>query len=344
MRALRTLIVVHSSLVPPASLEGYSEKQIDEWRTEYDVISALRAAGHETQILGVLDSLTELRVALLEWKPEVVFNLLEEFNGIVTYDQHVVAFLELMRAPYTGCNPRGLLLSRDKVLCKQLLAFHRIPTPQFAVFRRGQRFTLPRRLRPPLFVKSATEDASLGIAQASVVEDMSRLRERVQFVHEQIGSDALVEEYIEGRELYVGVLGNDRLTRLPIWEMRFGSLPESLPAIATRKVKWDRSYQQRYEITTCAATDLAPAVMQTLDRLSRRIYRALHLSGYARIDFRVRADGSVFMLEANANPNLTREEDFSESARAAGMSYQQLLERIMMLGFKYRVEWRNYNA
>jgi len=344
VRALRTLIVVHSSLVPPASLEGYSEKQIDEWRTEYDVISALRAAGHETQILGVLDSLTELRVALLEWKPEVVFNLLEEFNGIVTYDQHVVAFLELMRAPYTGCNPRGLLLSRDKVLCKQLLAFHRIPTPQFAVFRRGQRFTLPRRLRPPLFVKSATEDASLGIAQASVVEDMSRLRERVQFVHEQIGSDALVEEYIEGRELYVGVLGNDRLTRLPIWEMRFGSLPESLPAIATRKVKWDRSYQQRYEITTCAATDLAPAVMQTLDRLSRRIYRALHLSGYARIDFRVRADGSVFMLEANANPNLTREEDFSESARAAGMSYQQLLERIMMLGFKYRVEWRNYNA
>jgi len=344
MRPLRTLIVVHSSLVPPESLEGYSEKQIDEWRTEYDVISALRAAGHETQILGVLDSLTELRVALLEWKPEVVFNLLEEFNGIVTYDQHVVAFLELMRAPYTGCNPRGLLLSRDKVLCKQLLAFHRIPTPQFAVFRRGQRFTLPGRLRPPLFVKSATEDASLGIAQASVVEDVSRLRERVQFIHEQIGSDALVEEYIEGRELYVGVLGNDRLTRLPIWEMRFGSLPESLPAIATRKVKWDRSYQQRYQISTCAATELAPAVMQTLDRLSRRIYRALHLSGYARIDFRVRADGSVFMLEANPNPNLTREEDFAESARAARMNYQQLLERIMMLGCKYRVEWRDYAA
>ncbi len=344
MKRLRTLVVVHSSLVPPASLDGYSEKQIDEWRTEYDVISALRAAGHEIQTLGVLDSLTELRMALLDWKPEVVFNLLEEFNGIVTYDQHVVAFLELMRAPYTGCNPRGLLLSRDKVLCKQLLAFHRIPTPQFAVFRRGQHFTVPRRLRPPLFVKSATEDASLGIAQASVVEDMSRLRERVQFVHEQIGSDALVEEYIEGRELYVGVLGNDRLTRLPIWEMRFGSLPESLPAIATRKVKWDRSYQQRYDITTCAAAELAPGVMQTLDRLSRRIYRALHLSGYARIDFRVRADGSVFMLEANANPNLTLEEDFAESARAAGVSYRQLLERIMMLGCKYRVEWRNYNA
>jgi D-alanine-D-alanine ligase len=344
MKPLRTLVVVHSSLLPPDSLEGCSEKEIAEWRTEYDVVSTLRAAGHHVRTLGVLDSLTELRAALLEWKPEVVFNLLEEFNGIVTYDQHVVAFLELMRAPYTGCNPRGLLLSRDKVLCKQLLAFHRIPTPQFAVVRRGQRFVAPRRLRLPLFVKSATEDASLGIAQASVVEDVAHLRERVQFMHEQIGSDALVEEYIEGRELYVGVLGNERLVRLPVWEMRFGSLPESLAAIATRKVKWDRAYQSRYDITTRAAEELPPAVVQRLDRLSRRIYRALHLSGYARIDFRMRTDGSLFMLEANANPNLTGEEDFAESARAAGLDYRALLERIIALGRGYRAEWRNFDA
>ncbi len=344
MKALRTLVVVHKSLLPPDSLDGYSEKEIDEWRTEYDVVSTLRQSGHDVRTLGVLDSLTELRAALLEWKPEVVFNLLEEFNGIVTYDQHVVAFLELMRAPYTGCNPRGLLLSRDKVLCKQLLAFHRIPTPQFAVFRRGQRFVLPRRLRLPLFVKSATEDASLGIAQASVVEDAAKLRERVQFMHEQIGSDALVEEYIEGRELYVGMLGNERLTRLPVWEMRFGSIPESMAAIATRKVKWDRAYQKRYEITTRAADDLPPPVLQRLDRLSRRIYRALHLSGYARIDFRLRPDGSIFMLEANANPNLTREEDFAESAQAAGIDYPALLERIIALGRSYRAEWRDYDA
>jgi D-alanine-D-alanine ligase len=344
MKSLRTLVVVHSSLLPPESLDGFSEKEIDEWRTEYDVVSTLRAAGHEVHTLGVLDSLTELRASLLEFKPEVVFNLLEEFNGIVTYDQHVVAFLELMRAPYTGCNPRGLLLSRDKVLCKQLLAFHRIQTPQFTVFRRGQRIRVPRRLRLPLFVKSTTEDASLGIAQASVVDDMVKLRERVQFMHEQIGSDALVEEYIEGRELYVGVMGNERLTRLPVWEMRFGSMPSSLAAIATRKVKWDRAYQRRYEITTCAAEALPPAIEQRIDRLSRRIYRALHLSGYARIDFRLREDGSIFMLEANANPNLTREEDFAESARAAGVDYPTLLERIMGLGCGYRAEWTNYDA
>src|SRR6201996_201003 len=342
MKKLRTLVVVHSSLVPPDSLEGYTEKQIDEWRTEYDVISTLRKAGHDVRCMGVLDSLTELRSAIADWKPDVVFNLLEEFNGIVTYDQHVVAFLELMRAPYTGCNPRGLLLSRDKVLCKQLLAFHRIPTPQFAVFRRGQRVSVPRRLRPPLFVKSATEDASLGIAQASVVDDLSKLRERVQFMHEQIGSDALVEEYIEGRELYVGVLGNDRLTRLPVWEMRFGTLPQSLPAIATRKVKWDRAYQKRYDITTRAAEELPPAVLATLDKLSRRIYRTLGLSGYARMDFRVRPDGSVYVLEANANPNLEAAEDFAESARAAGVSYEDLLEKIMGLGTSYRAEWRAY--
>jgi D-alanine-D-alanine ligase len=344
MRKVRALVLVHSTLVPPDSLKGSTEKEIDEWRTEYDVISHLKAEGHEVRPLGLSDSLSELRRAIIDWKPHIVFNLLEEFDGIVTYDQHVVAFLELMHQPYTGCNPRGMLLSRDKVLSKQLLSYHRIPTPQFMVFPRGKKPRVPKKLRFPLFVKSSTEDASLGIAHASVVADQKQLTERIAFIHEQTHSDALVEEYIEGRELYVGMLGNERLTRMPVWEMRFGSLPDSLPAIATRKVKWDRAYQRRYDITTRAADELPPAVLQQLDRLSRRIYRALHLSGCARIDFRVREDGSVFMLEANPNPNLAREEDFAESARAAGMDYSALLERIMTLGRNYRVEWRDFNA
>jgi D-alanine-D-alanine ligase len=338
MRKLRALVVVHASLVPPESLQGHSDKEIEEWRTEYDVTSTLRAGGHDVRCLGVLDSLTEMRTSIAEWKPDIVFNLLEEFNGIVTYDQHVVAFLELMRQPYTGCNPRGLLLSRDKPLCKQLLAFHRIPTPQFAVFQRGSRIHVPRKLRFPLFVKSTVEDASLGIAQASVVEDAARLKERIEFVHGQLGTDALVEEYIEGRELYVGVMGNDRLTRLPVWEMVFGSMPEA--AIATRKVKWDKRYQTKYGITTRAAEDLAPAVVTRLDRLSRRIYRVLGLSGCARMDFRATPGGEVYALEANANPNLEAAEDLAESARAAGISYPELLERLMSLGMSYRAEWR----
>src|SRR5205823_1522443 len=265
MRPLRTLVVVHASLVPPESLEGHSDKEIEEWRTEYDVSTTLRKLGHDVRCVGVLDSLTELRAAIADWQPDVVFNLLEEFDGIVTYDQHVVAFLELMRQPYTGCNPRGLLLSRDKSLSKQLLAFHRIATPQFAVFRRGARTHVPRRLRFPLFVKSTVEDASLGIAQASVVEDAAKLKERIEFVHEQVKSDALVEEYIEGRELYVGMMGNERLTRLPVWEMVFGSMPDSLAAIATRKVKWDKRYQAKYGITTHAAADLPAPVLTALD-------------------------------------------------------------------------------
>ena len=171
MKKLRVLVVVHASLIPPETLDGHEQKEIDEWRTEYDVTSTLRKMGHEVRCVGVMDSLTELRTTIADWKPDIVFNLLEEFDGIVTYDQHVVAFLELLRQPYTGCNPRGLLLARDKPLCKQLLAFHRIPSPQFAVFRRGLKLRLPRKIKYPQFVKSTTVDASVGISQASIVTD-----------------------------------------------------------------------------------------------------------------------------------------------------------------------------
>ena len=340
MKPLRILVVVHESLVPPDSLEGYTEAQIDEWRTEYDVVRTLRQLGHEVRCLGVLDSLTELRSAITDWKPDLVFNLLEEFNGIVTYDQHVVAFLELMQQPYTGCNPRGLLLSRDKPLAKQLLSYHRIATPQFALLRRGVKFKVPAKLRYPLFVKSATEDASLGISQASVVEDLQHLKDRVAFIHDQLGTDALVEEYIAGREVYVGVLGNERLTRLPVRELYFGSMAENHAAIATRKVKWDRKYQEKYGIDWRTATDLPAPVEAALDRAARRIYRALGLSGYARMDFRIREDGQVFVLEANANPNLAEHDEFALSALAAGITYPELLAKILTLGLSYQAEWR----
>ena len=340
MKRLRLLVTVHETLIPPDSLEGHEQREIDEWRTEFDVVSHLKHAGHEVRCIGLLDSLTELRGAIQEWRPQLVFNLLEEFDGIAKHDQHVVAFLELLRQPYTGCNPRGLLLSRDKSLCKQLLAFHRIATPRFRVFRRGARVHVPKQQRFPLFVKSTVEDASLGIAQASVVDDAAKLKERIAFVHEQVKSDALVEEYIEGRELYVGMLGNERLTRLPVWEMVFGSMPDSLAAIATRKVKWDKRYQAKYGITTHAAVDLPPPVLATLDRLSRRIYRSLGMSGYARMDFRVTAEGQAYVLEANANPNLEAAEDFAAAAAAAGTPYGELLERLMDLGLKYRAQWR----
>jgi len=160
MKKLRVLVLVHETLVPPEDASGYTMQEVDEWRTEYDVTTALKAMGHEVRVLGMGDNLAELRSVITDWKPDISFNLLEEFQGIVTYDQHVVAFLELMRQPYTGCNPRGMMISRDKPLSKQILAYHRIPTAKFALLPRNRRFRVPGRLKFPLFVKSATEDAS----------------------------------------------------------------------------------------------------------------------------------------------------------------------------------------
>lgn len=340
MAKQRILVLVHETLVPPESLEGVREQEASEYRTEFDVISCLRASGHEVRPIGIGDSLTELRTMIQDWQPQVCFNLLEEFGGIVTYDQHVVAYLELLRQSYTGCNPRGMMLSRDKVLSKQILSYHRIPTPQFAVFRQGGAIRIPARLRYPLFVKSATEDASLGISQASIVEDAARLRERIAFIHEHTMTDALVEEYIEGRELYIGVLGNERIRTLTPWEFIFGELKAGRAAIATRKAKWDRAYQARHGITSDKALNLPPGLAERLDRFARRVYRALHMTGYARIDFRVRADGTPLVLEANANPNLEQAEDFADAALHDGIAYPQLLQRIISLGRAYRAEWR----
>jgi len=340
MKKLRILVLVHETLVPPATLDGCTAQQADEFRTEFDVITRLRQSGHDVRPLGIGDSLSELRTMIRDWQPQICFNLLEEFGGIVTYDQHVVAYLELLRQPYTGCNPRGMMLSRNKVLTKQILAYHRIPTPQFALFRRGRAIRIPARLRYPLFVKSATEDASLGIAQASLVEDSARLRERIAFIHEHTASDALVEEFIEGRELYVAMLGNERVRTLTPWEFIFGELKDGRAAIATRKAKWDRAYQERHKITSCKAENLPAGLAERLDRQARRIYRALHMSGYARMDFRLRADGTAFALEANANPNLAAEEDFCDAALHDGIDYAALLERIIALGCSYRAEWR----
>ncbi len=340
MKKLRVLVLMHESLVPPVSLDGYTEQQINEFKTEYDVMTVLAKAGHEVRALGLYDNLADLRNAITEWKPDVAFNLLQEFQGIVTYDQHIVAYLELMRQPYTGCNPRGMMLSRDKVLSKQLLSYHRIATPQFLIFRRGRPYRLSRKLKFPLFVKSATEDASLGIAQASIVEDRAHLKERIDFIHDNTKTDALVEEYIKGRELYVSVCGNDRLTTFPVWEMDFGTLNGAMAGIATRKVKWDLKYQQKHGIRTGKAPGLTDADHERLGRLSKRIYRALHMSGYARMDFRMREDGTVYVLEANCNPNLSHQEDFADSAESNGLSYPALLQRIIRLGLGYGAEWR----
>jgi D-alanine-D-alanine ligase len=332
MKPLRVLVLMHPDFVPPESSKGYSENEINVWKTEYDVCSTLRALKHEVKALGVQDELRPIRSVVDEWKPDIVFNLLEQFHGEAIYDQNVASYLELVRVPYTGCNPRGMMLARGKDLSKKLLHYHRIPAPPFAVFPLGRKVKRPARLSLPLIVKSVSEDASLGISQASVVDSDEKLMERVEFIHEQIGTGALVEQYIEGREIYVGVLGNDRLRVLPIWELDFGSLPGSAHRIATEKVKHDIGYQDKRGIQHGPAKDLPPPVRAKIERIAKRVYRTLDMDGYARIDFRLSADNVPYYIEANPNPEIAKEEEFAQSAAHAKLSYRKLLTRILQLG------------
>jgi D-alanine-D-alanine ligase len=333
-KKLRVLALVHPDLVPPATAEP-SELPGQPWKTEYDVVRTLEQLGHEVQVLGIGDELGGIRNALFDFKPHIAFNLLEGFDDIVTFDHNVVAYLELLKIPYTGCNSRGLLLSRDKSLAKQLLSYHRVLGPEFAIFPRGRKVRHPKRLAFPLIVKSLTMDASIGISQASVVDDEAHLVERVRFIHENIGTDALVERYIEGRELYIGVIGNQQLATLPVWELLFKNMPEESRKIATERLKWSLTYQKKRGIVSGEAEDLPDGAADRIRDIAKRVYRTLKLSGFARIDLRLSDTGRVFVIEANPNPQLSRDEDFAQSARKAGLDYRDLIQRIVNLGLRW---------
>src|SRR5579871_6193628 len=276
MRRLRVLVLMHPDFVPPDTTKGYSAREINEWKTEYDVVSTLREAGHDVRPLGVQEEIKPVRVEIESFKPHVVFTLLEQFHHEPLYDQHIASFLELMKIPYTGCNPRGLILARDKELSKTLVHYRRIAVPAFAVFPMRRKVKRPARLALPLIVKSLNEDGSVGISQASIVDTDEKLTERVAFIHERVGTAAIAEQYIDGRELYVGVLGNNRLQVLPIWELEFGTMgDQGARLIATEKVKHDISYQERVGIVDGLAKNLAPEVSTHIRRTAKRIYRTL---------------------------------------------------------------------
>ena len=335
---LRVLALVHRHLIPPATIEEGTDIVSAPWRTEYDVITALTAMGHEVQALGVHDDLGDIRRSVADWKPHIAFNLLEGFDDVTIFDQNVVSHLELLKLSYTGCNPRGLLLARDKSLSKKLLAYHRIPVPEFEVFRIGRPIRRPKRLAFPLMVKSLTQEASIGISQASVVDTDERLKERVTFIHESIGTSAIVERYIEGRELYVGVMGNQVLQALPVWELFFTNMPPEAKRIATDRVKWSVKYQKKYGIESGLARELPEGLTERIQHLCKRAYRGLELSGYARIDMRFDEAGNVWIIEANPNPQIAKGEDFAASAEKVGISYESLLQRIVNLGLRWQPE------
>jgi D-alanine-D-alanine ligase len=337
VKKLKILALMHDLLVPPEDVSGLNLVEVD-WKMEFDVTVTLRELGHEVFCLGVSNELTPIREKIADWEPHIVLNLLEDFHDIPTFDHNVVSYLELLRIPYTGCNPRGMMLARDKALSKKLLQYHRIPAPEFAVFKRHRKIRKPKRLGYPLIVKSLVKEASAGISQASIVDCDEKLVERVQFVHDKIGTDAIAEQYIEGRELYVGIVGNERLKVFPVWELLFTNWPDESHRIATEKLKWSGSYQKKRGIKTEEAKDLSDDLRERIHKACKRAYRELDLSGYARMDLRMTADGNFYVLEANPNPQLAYGEDFAESAERAGIFYEDLLQRIVKLGLSWRPE------
>jgi D-alanine-D-alanine ligase len=304
---------------------------------EFDLVRTMRARGHEVSCVEPRGEVDPIRDAVARGRPHVVFNMLEEFHGLVELEANVPALLELLRVPFTGCNPRGLAIARDKALTKTILAREGISVPGFSVFPRAARFRAPA-LAYPLLVKSLTEEASAGLAQGSLVRDARGLRRRVALVHEKVGSDAIAEEYVAGREICVAVMGNGRAKAFPPRELDLSGLPPGAPRFATERVKWDEAYRKRHRIRSRPAR-LPPDRARRLERLGARVYASLGLSGYARIDLRLREDGEAFVLEANPNPDLSRADDFAQAARAAGVGYGELIDRILRLGISYHAAW-----
>jgi D-alanine-D-alanine ligase len=335
MSSLKVLVLVQHDCVPPA---GATNELADwaHWKTEHYVQRALSRLGHRPVMTPVSDDLQELQQDLLKERPDVVFNLLEEYQGRPHYESHIAAFLELMGVPYTGCNPLGLSLGRDKALSKRLLQSLNIPTPDFFTVPKGRQGLKPACMHYPLIVKSLNEEASLGISQQSVVRSDKTLAERVQFIHQKIQTPALVEEYVEGREIYMGVLGHQSLKVLPPWELSFGDLASKGYPIATRTVKFSKTYEERHHIQRGPAKDLTPHSLKKLQTLSREIYRGLSLSGYARLDYRMTDSEEIYFLEANPNPELAKGECFANGAKAAGLSYDQLINKIIHLACRYQ--------
>ena len=308
------------------------ELKTEDWKTEANVLEALQELGCAAEHLAIFDDTDLIRQKFQSFQPELIFNLADQFKNNRAFDQNIVSFLELHDVPFTGCGSTGLTLCKHKGISKKILGYHRIRVPDFAVIPRGKRVVRPKRLAFPILVKPLKEEASLGIAQASFVENDDQFKERVAFIHEKYDNDVIAEEYIEGRELYVSVLGNHRLQVFPLRELVFKEVPPDEPKIATYKAKWDEEYRKRWGIQNEFARELDPALVRRIEQACKKIYRLLAIDGYGRLDLRLTADNQIVFIEANPNPVLARDEDFAQSAIQADLAYPQLIERIAQLG------------
>lgn len=343
MSKLRVLMLTHTNLIPPEDISDRDDPRLSDCRSEYDVKMALHQLGHEVQIVGIEDDISPIRHAIEEWKPHIAFNMMEAFADNGALDYYIVSYLDMVGLPYTGCNPRGMLLARDKSLSKKLLSYHRIRVPRFVVFPRGRKVNLNKvaKLPYPMIVKSTVEQGSVGIAQASYVTNPEELVERIEQLFDIAEGDAIAEQYIEGRELYVAVLGNTRLQVLPIRELVFDKIDDNMHRIATYSVKWNEKYRERWGIDYQFARNLPSGMAEKVNALAKRVYRILDMNSYARLDLRLTTEGRLYVLEANPNAAISTEDDVAFSAERAGIMYDQLIQRILNLGLRYRREIHN---
>lgn len=317
--------------IAPTTIDQDLSKELktEDWKTEANVLVALAELGHIVEHLAIFDDLNLLRQKLDTFQPDVLFNLADQFKNNRAFDQNIVSFLEMHGVTFTGCGSTGLTLCKHKAISKKILGYHRIRVPEFTVIARGQRCTRPGRLKFPILVKPLKEEASYGISQASFVETDEQFKERVQFIHTSYDCDVIAEEYIAGRELYVSVIGNHKLEVYPIRELVFKEVPPDEPKIATYRAKWDEEYRKRWGLQNQFANGLDPALARNIMRTCKRIYRLLTIDGYARVDLRVTPANEIYFIEANPNPILAADEDFAQSALKAGLTYPQLIKRII---------------
>jgi D-alanine-D-alanine ligase len=310
------------------------EMKTEDWKTEANVLAALGTLGHPTEHLAIFDNLDLLRQKLESFAPDVIFNLADQFKNNRGFDQNIASLLEMQGVPFTGCGATGLVLCKHKGTSKKILGYHHIHVPNFVVIPRGQRIARLKKPKFPMLVKPVKEEASYGISQASFVTSDEQFRERVTFLHESHDCDVIAEEYIEGRELYVSVMGNAKLTVFPIRELVFREVPPNEPKIATYRAKWDEEYRKRWGLQNQFPEDLPPALVAEIEDVCKRIYRLLTIEGYARIDLRLTSDNRIYFIEANPNPILAEDEDFAQAAAKAGLPYPKLIDRIIGIGMK----------
>ncbi|MDD3296436.1 MAG: ATP-grasp domain-containing protein [Candidatus Omnitrophica bacterium] len=334
MNKMKVLLVFDSPYFTERGYDFKEEFKDFDWDTESFVYQALLENGHDVKLLGLFNDMKPLLEEVRENKPDVIFNLVEVFNQKSHLDKNVAGILEMLDIPYTGASLASLCVCGNKALSKEILSFHKIKVPNFYTFYRNRKVWLPRRLKLPLIVKPLSEEASRGISQASIVDNEEALIERVKFIHEGMKNDAIAEEYINGREFYVSVLGNKRLKVFPLREMKFGGFGEDEPRIATYRAKWDNDYRKKWGIKNSFAGRLPNGLEPKIAEICKRAYRALNMDCYARFDIRVTDEAKIYILEANANPCLDKEDELGQAAEKSGMPYAKLVQKIIRLGLE----------